>query len=203
MEIALENPTGFTIRFGHRLRRCHCRPSTDAQSTGWRYRSGQHCQLFNWAWYLSLEEQIWHPSHGFRIGGTVSSHPVSPLALDTDTSQSQLRLTCAERECVISASHKALRILENKGYPWRQPYQAPGDYLAHLKAAVVYIPMPFPVLSRRAVAALYNPRSHDILIATAGSPPSSRCANCPALHGQPAHPHRAVAFPPVPGRTSL
>ena len=90
MEIALENPSGFTIRFGHRLRRCHCRPSTDAQSTGWRYRSGLHCQLFNWAWYLSLEEQIWHPSHGFRIGGTVSSHPVSPLALDTDTSQSQL-----------------------------------------------------------------------------------------------------------------
>lgn len=77
------------------------------------------------------------------------------------------RLTGDGREGVMSVYHRALRTLESKGYPKRQPHQAPGDYLAHLETAAVYVPMPFRDLSRRADAALYDPRPQDSLITAA------------------------------------
>ena len=62
------------------------------------------------------------------------------------------------RERVMGVYRKALRTLERKGYPRRQPHQAPGDYLAHLEAAAMPVPAPFRDITRQAAAALYDPR---------------------------------------------
>jgi transglutaminase-like putative cysteine protease len=77
------------------------------------------------------------------------------------------RLVGGGREHVVSVYRRALRTLEGKGYPPRKAHQAPGDYLAHLEAADLYVPVPFRDLSHRAAAALYDPRPQESLIAAA------------------------------------
>ena len=77
------------------------------------------------------------------------------------------RLTGGGREHVMSVYRKALRTLERKGYPRRQSHQAPGDYLAHLEAEAVLVPILFRDLTHRADAALYDPRSQDSLLTAA------------------------------------
>ena len=113
----------------------------------------------------------------------------------TRRSRGYTQLTGGGRERVMNVSHKSLRTLENKGYPRRQPHQASGDYLAHLKAAAVYLPCPSVTLAVGPTppSTTLVRRTFSLRWPTALS--SSRYVNCSALAGESAHPHRAAAFP--------
>ena len=66
-----------------------------------------------------------------------------------------------DRESVVKAYLKSVRILTRKGYPERDVHQSPGDYMDELERLGLAVPAPFRHLSVQASQALYDPSDLD------------------------------------------
>ena len=69
------------------------------------------------------------------------------------------------RDEMRSVYRKAVRRLEQRGYPRRQTNQSPEDYIGEIQKAGLPVPEPFREISRRAKDAFYNPSPFDSSVA--------------------------------------